>query len=243
MVSLSNQARPLELPARRWGGELYRRVHYREGVLGPLGWLLRWWGKGPPTKDVAARLELTRQVFDHVEYWLGYTEQLERKLDRRILVAHPYRFDAEMRAALAAAAQEHGLIWYAVPPRNEAFTPVTSWYSNRSWMIVVMPPGGFFIGAPEAAEVRIPRSRSQRHPLIAGETIEDLPPPSRRRGSAGIIRASDVLTNPARAMSRAQERDDLQEALRRVASIEEELRAARNRIAALEAEKLNNPQP
>ncbi len=232
----TNPARPKKLPGRMWGSHLYRQVQYRQGELAQIGYLARWRNKGRVPLDLLAKLTCLYPAFDHVEYWLGYADDLtSRDLDRRILVGHPYRFDEPTRRSLEAAAQEFGLVWWATPPKKpnpgqEGAAPgvITSWYSDSTWLVVVQPKDRF-AGAPAPEECAIRYGRkSERRPLEPGETLQERPPrPSvikkrktRRSLQPPRISIADAIDNPAESTARLLKWRRLQENKRRLAELE-----------------------
>lgn len=251
-MSISNQLRPKALPGRRWGvpGRLFRQVHYLLGDLGQLGFMARWRRQGRVPLELGARLAPVRTVFDHVEYWLCYADDLEtRDLDRRVLVGHPYRFEQSTRDALAAACEQFGLVWSATPPKADAPAGApTSWYSDRAWLIIVQPQSPF-IGSPEPRECKIKRGRTERRPMIEGETLETLiEKPSararkaRRAARAGLppqISFTDAIADTAESLAKLEKWRLLQEKLRQIAELEasrdvdRELEEADRRLAEL----------
>lgn len=155
------------VPQRRFGGVVMTRVAYASNAFGPIGWLVRHGRRGAPPLEAIRIAADTRPVFDHAEAWLRI-DDYARHLDDRILIGHPYRFDEEMRAALARAAVRFGFMWTAIPPGG---APVPSWYDRSAWLIIAHPP--HLLPVPD--ELEIPSRRKQvRRPLRPGETITDM---------------------------------------------------------------------
>lgn len=247
-MSVSNQLRPKGLPGRRWSGALYRPVHYLLGELGHIGFLARWRRQGRVPLELGARLRPAQFAFDHAEHWIGYADDLlTRNLDRRVLVGHPYRLDEATREALAAACTQFGLTWQATPPKNAGGTGITSWYSDSTWLVIVQPLA--YLVVPEPRECGLKGARSERRPMIEGETLDTMvEKPSararkaRRAGRAPQISFTEAITDTAGSLERLAKWRLLQEKRRRIeellaaTDVDRELEEADKRLKELSGE-------
>jgi len=210
---VANNAWPLRLPRRAFGGVVFTRVAYASSVLGPVGWLARWGKRGAVPLETREQARAANGAFDHAEMWLRIDDGGERRLDDRILVGHPYGFDERMRAELTAAAVTFDFAWSASPPG-------TSWYAPGAWLILAHPKHLLPIPAPE--ELDEPRRRTDRRPLRPGEfattvVVESVAEAkrlakrqyNRQRYEAQRSRPmslGEILADPKKAMARVNNR-------------------------------------
>lgn len=206
-----NNCWPLRLPRRAFGGTPFTRVAYASSVLGPLGWLARWGKRGAIPLETRWLARAANDAFDHAETWLRIDEA-GRHLDDRILVGHPYSFDAKMREALTAAATTFDFAWSASPPG-------ASWYAPNAWLVVAHPK--HLLPIPAAEELVEPRRGLVRRALRAGEFSTDVGSAEEARRLAKRkynrdryeaeknrpMTLGEILSDPARARARLRARE------------------------------------